>query len=203
MFCCCCCCFYYLWPWCHIQRKKDGENKNQVYSIKIQEQSHTDLFSLSAGVMHLFFPPHAHSVGDGFFWERYKRWPILAGVCLHGRWPSVQAFCHYHSTPPLPGHTHKYLFFPPTASAGRAYFLPISACCWIQERECVSLYFMCVFVCELFSVPGKYSNTDLFSQETESRLDPTNNYARCFFIYLFSPPSSTVFLSITLHTSVF
>lgn len=77
------------------------------------------------------------------------------------------------------------------------------------KKDNVSLVCVCVRLGELFSVPGKYSDADLFSQETESRLDPvtTTSLSLSLYLYLllvasfvFLPGSLFPFQSLSLST---
>jgi len=95
-------------------------------------------------------PSPARRAGDRFFWVLCKRWPISAYVCVcvcvHEKWPSASlplALDTFASWPHTHTHTHTHF---PIASAGRAYFLPISAYSWVKKnRMCFSLC-VCVWI---------------------------------------------------------
>lgn len=163
--------------------------------MEAEQQAHISyrpFYSLRCGSAS--FPPHARSAVDGFFWEHCKGWPILACVCVcvegdrllpaldnPASWP--------HSTNLFPHCLCRKNIF----SANRC--LPLSS----RNRMCFCIC-VCVCVRELFSVPGKYRDVGLFSQETETRLDSLTTLSSCevlshrvfnplIFISTFSPSS--------------
>lgn len=141
---------------------------------------HKDPFSLCAVAVHL--SSHALSAGDGFFWERCKGWPILACVyvCMEGDQQlslTATTACAPSSWP----HTQKP-FFQLLRREEHIFCQSVHTAEFKKENK--FLFCMCVIVCKLFSVSGKYSDADLFSQEIESRLGP-QQLPLC--LYLSSP----------------
>lgn len=129
-----CCCWF---TQCFYEAQTIIQSISQVYSINKPKWNSRALYPLCRG--DASFPLHAHSAGDGFFWEHCTRWPILAPMCLHGRWLSI-----------LP-----VLSAPISWSCTNTFSWPVQ---WEEHSFFLlkSRWSVFVFVSELFNVPGQY-----------------------------------------------
>lgn len=130
-----CCCWF---TQCFYEAQTIIQSISQVYSINKPKWNSRALYPLCRG--DASFPLHAHSAGDGFFWEHCTRWPILAPVCLHGRWLSILPVL---SAPISWSRTNTFSW--PVHWEEHSFFL-------LKSRWSVCV----LFVSELFNVPGQY-----------------------------------------------